>query len=53
MALLLYADFLLQTKPGDFVLCPKDAPVGIAGGWDESGNIQIIKQSGYYRESQI
>lgn len=31
-----------QTQPGDLVFYPDDTHVGIVGGWDESGNIQII-----------
>ncbi len=31
-----------QAQPGDLVFCPDDTHVGIVGGWDESGNIQII-----------
>lgn len=31
-----------QAQPGDLVFYPEDTHVGIVGGWDESGNIQII-----------
>lgn len=31
-----------QAQPGDLVFYPDDTHVGIVGGWDESGNIQII-----------
>lgn len=31
-----------QARPGDLVFYPEDTHVGIVGGWDESGNIQII-----------
>ncbi len=31
-----------EAQPGDFVFYPRDTHVGIIGGWDESGNIQII-----------
>lgn len=31
-----------QAQPGDLVFYPEDTHVGIVGGWDESGNVQII-----------
>ena len=31
-----------QAQPGDLVFYPEDTHVGIVGGWDEDGNIQII-----------
>ncbi len=31
-----------QAQPGDLVFYPEDTHIGIVGGWDESGNIQII-----------
>lgn len=31
-----------EAQPGDLVFYPEDSHVGIVGGWDESGNIQII-----------
>lgn len=31
-----------EAQPGDLVFYPDDEHVGIVGGWDESGNIQII-----------
>lgn len=31
-----------DAKPGDLVFYPDDSHVGIVGGWDEAGNIQII-----------
>lgn len=31
-----------EAQPGDLVFYPRDTHVGIIGGWDESGNIQII-----------
>jgi hypothetical protein len=37
-----------EAQPGDLVFYPEDEHVGIVGGWDESGNIQIIHcASGY------
>lgn len=31
-----------QAQPGDLVFYPDDSHVGIIGGWDDAGNIQII-----------
>lgn len=31
-----------QAQPGDLVFYPDDSHVGIVGGWDDAGNIQII-----------
>ena len=31
-----------EAQPGDLVFYPEDSHVGIVGGWDESGNVQII-----------
>lgn len=31
-----------QAQPGDLVFYSGDTHVGIVGGWDESGNIEII-----------
>lgn len=31
-----------EARPGDLVFYPDDTHVGIVGGWDESGSIQII-----------
>ena len=31
-----------EAQPGDLVFYPEDTHVGIVGGWDEDGNIQII-----------
>lgn len=31
-----------EAQPGDLVFYPGDSHIGIAGGWDEYGNIQII-----------
>jgi len=37
-----------EAQPGDLVFYSNDTHVGIVGGWDESGNIQIIHcTSGY------
>ena len=32
-----------EGQPGNLVFYPKDSHIGIVGGWDESGNIQIIR----------
>ncbi len=31
-----------QAQPGDLVFYPEDSHIGIVGGWDAAGNIQII-----------
>ena len=31
-----------EAQPGDLVFYPEDSHVGIVGGWDERGNIQIV-----------
>lgn len=42
-----------EAQPGDLVFYPKDTHVGIVGGWDESGNIQIIHCTSSYNNVVI
>ena len=42
-----------EAQPGDLVFCPSDTHVGIVGGWDESGNIQIIHCTSSYNNVVI
>lgn len=42
-----------EAQPGDLVFYPNDTHVGIVGGWDESGNIQIIHCSGSHNNVVI
>ena len=42
-----------EAQPGDLVFYPGDTHVGIVGGWDESGNIQIIHCSGSHNNVVI
>lgn len=37
-----YAISWSEAQPGDLVFYPNDSHIGIVGGWDEYGNIQII-----------
>ena len=37
-----YAISWSEAEPGDLVFYPEDMHIGIIGGWDEYGNIQII-----------
>ena len=42
-----------EAQPGDLVFYPNDTHVGIVGGWDESGNIQIIHCTSSYNNVVI
>ena len=42
-----------EAQPGDLVFYPSDTHVGIVGGWDESGNIQIIHCTSSYNNVVI
>lgn len=42
-----------EAQPGDLVFYPNDTHVGIVGGWDESGNIQIIHCTSSYNNVLI
>ena len=42
-----------EAQTGDLVFYPGDTHVGIVGGWDESGNIQIIHCSGSHNNVVI
>lgn len=42
-----------DAQPGDLVFYPEDTHVGIVGGWDEAGNIQIIHCSSGYNNVVI
>ena len=42
-----------EAQPGDLVFYPGDTHVGIVGGWDESGNIQIIHCTSSYNNVVI
>lgn len=42
-----------EAQPGDLVFYPDDTHVGIVGGWDESGNIQIIHCASSYNNVVI
>ena len=43
----------VEAQPGDLVFYPNDTHVGIVGGWDESGNIQIIHCTSNYNNVVI
>ena len=42
-----------EAQPGDLVFYPGDTHVGIVGGWDEGGNIQIIHCTSSYNNVVI
>ena len=42
-----------EAQPGDLVFYPDDTHVGIVGGWDESGNIQIVHCASNYNNVVI
>lgn len=42
-----------EAQPGDLVFYPGDTHVGIVGGWDESGNVQIIHCTSSYNNVVI